>query len=391
MAGDDPDYEDEGGEVMPGLKNSEAVLLESDHALAKELQASLNASMHSTRERVPASNRIRLKVCAPGGEIAGRVQSRQQASTEQRQETTTFTTENNNTTNDGGGDENVGEEEEEFMNTDDEEEAQRRAEEAKKLRNTPACMLTDDVLDGMGEEVEMVITHRVEEVVQGMGGEYNRVPLSGKGAWKHWVFYVKWARYSHVHNTWEGYETLRGFGGFKKVMNYCKRVDELQIRKLEMTVEEREEVEWRENMEEEVCCVGVFGGVFGGVDVGVKNQSSSHAGRWLAYSPVHLARSFASFSRSIRRWNACLTSVWMLKMLKVLTRTISAMMRMRRIISITIEVMRKSSSSSFWSSGGGCRTRMLRGRPRRICWRRGSTGRRMGRGEGMRIGRRTHG
>lgn len=261
MAADDPDYEDdsygEGGNTNTNatvdplaMCESSDVLLESDHALAMELHASFNAS-----GRVPVSNRIRLKVGQQGvSEQVSKPEAGGRASRPSRPSRAESRAESRDDGRDGrdGVDQgDVGNElgEDEYMNTDDEEEAQRRAEEAKKLKNTPACMLPDEVLDGMGEEVEMVIAHRVEG---GVEGEYSKVPLSGKGAWKHWVFYVKWARYSHVHNTWEGYETLRGFGGFKKVMNYCKRVDEMQARKMEMTAEEREEVDWRENMEEEV-------------------------------------------------------------------------------------------------------------------------------------------
>ena len=258
MAADDPDYEDdsygEGGNtnatVDPlAMCESSDVLLESDHALAMELHASFNAS-----GRVPVSNRIRLKVGQQGvSEQVSKPEAGGRASRPSRPSRAESRAESRDDRDgrDGVDQGDVGNElgEDEYMNTDDEEEAQRRAEEAKKLKNTPACMLPDEVLDGMGEEVEMVIAHRVEG---GVEGEYSKVPLSGKGAWKHWVFYVKWARYSHVHNTWEGYETLRGFGGFKKVMNYCKRVDEMQARKMEMTAEEREEVDWRENMEEEV-------------------------------------------------------------------------------------------------------------------------------------------
>jgi hypothetical protein len=284
--------------------------------------------------------------------------------------------------------------EDEYMNTDDEEEAQRRAEEAKKLKNTPACMLPDEVLDGMGEEVEMVIAHRVEG---GVEGEYSKVPLSGKGAWKHWVFYVKWARYSHVHNTWEGYETLRGFGGFKKVMNYCKRVDEMQARKMEMTAEEREEVDWRENMEEEVWSLFLVRSMVACEAFDAASASLAEALTSYYFIP-RVSLSLCSCSRSIRRWSACLTSVWTLKMWVMWVMGVMGTMgvafakRSRGCtIFIITGVTRGSSSSSSWSSGEGCRTQTRRGRPRRTCWRRSFTGRTTGRGEGTCIGRRMPG
>eukprot|EP00889_Picochlorum_renovo_P004461 jgi/Picre1/31491/NNA_006843.t1 len=41
-------------------------------------------------------------------------------------------------------------------------------------------------------------------------------------------------------------------GGFKRVLNYCKRVDALAAKRAHMTVEELEEVDWRQSMEEEI-------------------------------------------------------------------------------------------------------------------------------------------
>ncbi|RIA99594.1 SNF2 family N-terminal domain-containing protein [Glomus cerebriforme] len=35
-------------------------------------------------------------------------------------------------------------------------------------------------------------------------------------------FYIKWKGWSHLHNTWENYDSLRGLKGFKKLENYIK-------------------------------------------------------------------------------------------------------------------------------------------------------------------------
>ncbi|GAA6002896.1 chromatin-remodeling ATPase CHD1 [Rhodotorula paludigena] len=37
-------------------------------------------------------------------------------------------------------------------------------------------------------------------------------------------FLVKWQEYSHIHDTWETYEHLKGFKGFKRLDNYIKNV-----------------------------------------------------------------------------------------------------------------------------------------------------------------------
>ncbi len=139
-----------------------------------------------------------------------------------------------------------------FEEDSDDEEALRQAELAKKRRMVAPIMLPEEELAAMDDEVEMVINHRTEPDAHQNEGEYNKIPLSGNEAWKHWQFYVKWARTSHIHNSWDSYQTLSMLGGFKRVLNYCKRVDAMNVRKASMTVEEKEEVEWRENMEQEL-------------------------------------------------------------------------------------------------------------------------------------------
>jgi chromodomain-helicase-DNA-binding protein 1 len=37
-------------------------------------------------------------------------------------------------------------------------------------------------------------------------------------------FLVKWKNWSHLHDTWDSYEDLRGFKGFKRVDNYIRQV-----------------------------------------------------------------------------------------------------------------------------------------------------------------------
>lgn len=41
-------------------------------------------------------------------------------------------------------------------------------------------------------------------------------------------YLVKWQNYSHLHNTWETFEHLKAFKGFKRVENYIKSVWKIQ-------------------------------------------------------------------------------------------------------------------------------------------------------------------
>ena len=140
----------------------------------------------------------------------------------------------------------------EFEEDSEDEEALRQAELAKRRKMIAPVLLEEEELARMDDEVEMVISHKNAPEARENEGEYNKIPLSGPEAWKHWEFYVKWARCSHIHNSWDSYQTLSMLGGFKRVLNYCKKVDTLNMRKLHMTVEEKEEVDWRETMEQEL-------------------------------------------------------------------------------------------------------------------------------------------
>jgi chromodomain-helicase-DNA-binding protein 1 len=56
-------------------------------------------------------------------------------------------------------------------------------------------------------------------------------------------FLVKWQSYSHIHNTWETYEYLKRFKGFKRVENYIKVVWATQQRILNDPATSREDLE----------------------------------------------------------------------------------------------------------------------------------------------------
>jgi chromodomain-helicase-DNA-binding protein 1 len=56
-------------------------------------------------------------------------------------------------------------------------------------------------------------------------------------------FLVKWQNYSHIHNTWETFEYLKRFRGFKRVENYIKGVFEVQQRIMNDPATSREDIE----------------------------------------------------------------------------------------------------------------------------------------------------
>lgn len=49
------------------------------------------------------------------------------------------------------------------------------------------------------------------------------------GKWYNVEFHVKWKRWSYKHCSWDTLSTLSQLGGHKRVLNYCKRQDELEV------------------------------------------------------------------------------------------------------------------------------------------------------------------
>lgn len=56
-------------------------------------------------------------------------------------------------------------------------------------------------------------------------------------------FLIKWQNYSHIHNTWETFEYLKRFRGFKRVENYIKGVLQVQQRIMNDPATSREDIE----------------------------------------------------------------------------------------------------------------------------------------------------
>ena len=49
--------------------------------------------------------------------------------------------------------------------------------------------------------------------------------------WATREFHVKWKRWSYIHCSWDTRETLSQLGGYKRLVNYMKRIDEQQARR----------------------------------------------------------------------------------------------------------------------------------------------------------------
>ena len=53
-------------------------------------------------------------------------------------------------------------------------------------------------------------------------------PVSGD-PWANCEFHIKWKRYAYIQCSWDTRATLSQLGGYKRVVNYMKRWDDLQV------------------------------------------------------------------------------------------------------------------------------------------------------------------
>lgn len=97
------------------------------------------------------------------------------------------------------------------------------------------------------EAVDMVLDHRRKE-----GDESPIADLFD--AKRHLEFCIKWQSYSHLHNTWETYDSLAGFKGIKRVDNYIKaNVLEYAELQRDASPEDIEAMELKREREQEEC------------------------------------------------------------------------------------------------------------------------------------------
>lgn len=77
--------------------------------------------------------------------------------------------------------------------------------------------------------IDFVVTHRLKESAD--EAVLKTVPSLDECK-KNFEFLIKWSDESHLHNTWESYESLDKVRGTKRVDNYCKQfiIEDLQVR-----------------------------------------------------------------------------------------------------------------------------------------------------------------
>ena len=59
--------------------------------------------------------------------------------------------------------------------------------------------------------------------------EEEREAVLGGNVWERREFHVKWKRYSYMHCTWETRLTVSQLAGYKRVLNYMKKMDDLEV------------------------------------------------------------------------------------------------------------------------------------------------------------------
>ena len=70
-----------------------------------------------------------------------------------------------------------------------------------------------------------------EETLAKLSEEEREAVLAGN-VWERREFHVKWKRYSYMHCTWETRLTVSQLAGYKRVLNYMKKMDDLEVGRL---------------------------------------------------------------------------------------------------------------------------------------------------------------
>ena len=64
-----------------------------------------------------------------------------------------------------------------------------------------------------------MLSHREKDA-----GAEGAAPSNPSDPWASRELYIKWKRYSHIHCTWDMRDTLKQLAGYKRVVNYMRKV-----------------------------------------------------------------------------------------------------------------------------------------------------------------------
>ncbi|KAL0021888.1 hypothetical protein WJX77_011593 [Trebouxia sp. C0004] len=115
-------------------------------------------------------------------------------------------------------------------------------DDAKKKSKANMAVALMDSTEDLDDEVERVLGHREAE---------GQSPVSGD-PWANCEFHIKWKRYAYIQCSWDTRATLSQLGGYKRVVNYMKRWDDLQAYRRVASREEKELQDVERCMEEEL-------------------------------------------------------------------------------------------------------------------------------------------
>ena len=86
-------------------------------------------------------------------------------------------------------------------------------------------------------------------IVRDIAGE----PVDPANPWASREFYVKWKGFSYLHCSWDRLDTLKQLPGHKRVLNYMKRVEDMEHAKGLLSREEQELLDVQRQMEEQLA------------------------------------------------------------------------------------------------------------------------------------------
>ncbi|KAF9595154.1 hypothetical protein IFM89_037583 [Coptis chinensis] len=124
------------------------------------------------------------------------------------------------------------------------------SEESEEVDEGKTKNQKDDIDEEDGDSIERVLWHQPKGMAEDALRNHKSIQpsvlshfLDSDPDWNETEFFIKWKSQSYLHCQWKPFSELRNLTGFKKVMNYTKRVmEERRFRK----ALSREEVEVRD-------------------------------------------------------------------------------------------------------------------------------------------------